>query len=277
MEHLPIVSEKLFPMNEDKTLIELLEKKEKLVAMLAPSFPIMFSYPSIITMLKKLGFSYVVEVAIGAKKTNEELHALLKKDPNARFITSPCPTVVRMIKKTMPQYAKYFTYDVDSPMVATAKIVREKYPGYRPVFIGPCVMKKMEAIEDVPELEILVLTFIELQSLFDHFKIQQEENSTDQFDLTDPDMTLMYPLDGGLSHSSGLTNQLTSTEEVKIVSCKENIEAIKEFDANPKIRLLDILNCPGGCISGPGIKSTLSVEQRKQKILDYYKSRTEKT
>lgn len=264
-------------MNEDKTLIELLEKKEKLVAMLAPSFPIMFSYPSIITMLKKLGFSHVVEVAIGAQKTNEELHALLKKDPNARFITSPCPTVVRMIKKTMPQYAKYFTYDVDSPMVATAKIVREKYPGYRPVFIGPCFMKKLEAIEDVPELEILVLTFVELQSLFDHFKIQQVENSTDEFDLTDPDMTLMYPLDGGLSHSSGLTNQLTSTEEVKIVSCKENIEAIKEFDANPKIRLLDILNCPGGCISGPGIKSTLSVEQRKQKILDYYKSRTEKT
>lgn len=264
-------------MNEDKTIIELLEKKEKMVAMLAPSFPIMFSYPSIITMLKKLGFSHVVEVAVGAKKTNEELHALLKKDPNARFITSPCPTVVRMIKKTMPQYAKYFTYDVDSPMVATAKIVREKYPGYKPVFIGPCIMKKMEANEDVPELQIAVLTFTELQSIFDHFKIPYEENTSDSFDLTEPDMTLMYPLDGGLSHSSGLTNQLSSSEEVKIVSCRENVEAIKEFDANPKIRLLDILNCPGGCISGPGIKSTLSVEERKQKILDYYKARTEKS
>ena len=55
-------------MNEIATLIELLEKKEKLVAMLAPSFPIVFEYPKIITMLKKLGFSYVVEVAVGAKE-----------------------------------------------------------------------------------------------------------------------------------------------------------------------------------------------------------------
>jgi len=261
-------------MNEDKTLAELLEKKEKLVAMLAPSFPLSFSYPAIITMLRRLGFTYVVEVAVGAKKTNEELHALLKKDPTARFITSPCPTVVRMIKKTMPQYAKYFTYDVDSPMVATAKIVREKYPGYRPVFIGPCAMKKLEGSEDVPELDILVLTYMELQRIFDATHIPEEANPDEQFDLSEPGETLMYPLDGGLSFSSGLTKQLSSSEEVKIVSCKENIEAIKEFDANPKIRLLDILNCPGGCISGPGIKSTLSVEERKKKILEYYKART---
>lgn len=256
-------------MNEVNTLIDLLTKKEKLLAMLAPSFPIVYKYPQIITMLKKLGFSYTVEVSAGAKKTNEELLELLKKDSNARYITSPCPTIVRMIHKIMPQFAKYFTHNVDSPMVATAKIAREAYPNYRPVFIGPCVMKKIEAKEDVPELNILVLTYTELSEVFSHFGITEEMNPDDKFDISAPGMTRLYPIDGGLSHSSGLTNQIQEGE-IKVVSGAQNdIAAIKEFDTNTKIRLLDILNCPGGCIGGPGIKSDLTTEQRKQKVLEY--------
>jgi len=255
-------------MNEDKTLIELLEKKEKLVAMLAPSFPIVFQYPAIITMLKKLGFAYVVEVAVGAKKTNEELLTFLQNDPKARFITCPCPTVVRMIKKNMPQYAKYFTHNVDSPMVATAKIVKEKYPSYKLVFIGPCIMKKLEANEDFPELNILVLTYTEISEIFNHFGVKEETNPDDHFNLSEPSMTRMYPLDGGLSHSSGLTNQL-KPEQLKVVSGEENRKAIQEFDTNPTIKLLDILNCPGGCIYGPGIQSALTLEERKQRIMEY--------
>jgi len=256
-------------MNEDKILIELLDKKEKVAAMLAPSFPIMFPYPNIITMLRNIGFTYIVEVALGAKKTNEELLNLLQKDPTARFVTSPCPTIVRMVKKQYPQYAKYFTHDVDSPMIATAKIINEKYPGYKPVFIGPCIMKKLEATEDNPELKILVLTFTELSNVFSHYNIEFTADTNDKFDLAEPGMTRMYPLDGGLSHSSGLTDKL-KPEELKVVSgAKNNIEALKEFDADSQIKLLDILNCPGGCIFGPGIKSTLNFEERKQKIIEY--------
>jgi len=257
-------------MNEDKTLIELLEKKEKLVAMLAPSFPIVFSYPTIVTMLRKLGFSYVVEVAVGAKKTNEELLALLKADPNTRYITSPCPTIVRMVKTVMPQYTKYFTTGVDSPMVATAKIVQKKYPEFRPVFIGPCVMKKLEANEDVPELNILVLTYTELLGVFTHFGVKEETNPDDHFDISEPGMTRLYPLDGGLSHSSGLINQMQEGEIKAVSGAQNNIQAIKEFDTNTKLRLLDILNCPGGCIGGPGIRSNLTPEERKNKILEYF-------
>ncbi|OGF99985.1 hypothetical protein A2Y99_01525 [Candidatus Gottesmanbacteria bacterium RBG_13_37_7] len=256
-------------MNETAILIDLLEKKTKLTAMLAPSFPIVYEYPKIITMLRKLGFSYVAEVASGAKKTNEELSALLKINPKARYITSPCPTIVRMIRKQMPQYTKYLTRNVDSPMVATAKIVIEKYPGYRPVFIGPCIMKKLEANEDVPELNILVLTYTEMEEVFAHFKTPQNSNPADQFDISEPGMTRLYPLDGGLSHSSGLTNSL-SKDELKIVSgAQNNIQAIKELDTNPKIRLLDILNCPGGCIYGPGIRSSLTTEERIKKVKSY--------
>lgn len=256
-------------MNESAKLIELINNKTKLVALLAPSFPIMYDYPKIITRLKKLGFSYVVEVSAGAKKTNEELATLLKNNPTTRYITSPCPTVVRMIKKQMPEYAKYFTHDVDSPMVATAKIARDKYPEYKPVFIGPCIVKKLEATEDVPELNILVVTYAEINQVFAHFNISDEVNPDDKFDISEPGMTRIYPVDGGLSHSSGLEKDF-SKEELKIVSSWKNcIQAVKDFDANPNIRLLDILFCDGGCINGPGIKSPLSLEERKKKVLDF--------
>jgi iron only hydrogenase large subunit-like protein len=113
-------------MTEVETLVQALKNKEKMVAMLAPSFVIMFDYPEIITMLRKLGFSYVVEVAAGARKTNEQLKKTIEENPGKKYITSPCPTVVRMIRKQFPQLVKYFPPNVDSPMAATAKIVAEK-------------------------------------------------------------------------------------------------------------------------------------------------------
>lgn len=259
-------------MNELTALIELIDKKGKLAAMLAPSFPIVFPYPTIITMLKKLGFSYFTEVAAGAKKTNEELITLLKKNPNARYITTPCPTIVRMIRKQMPQYEKYLSHGVDSPMVATAKIVTERYPGYRPIFIGPCIVKKLEAMEDVPNLNILVVTYDELSQVFSHFNINQETNPDDKFDISETGMTRLYPIDGGLSHSSGLTDHFVNGE-IQIVSGWKNcVEAVKNFETNPKVRLLDILFCDGGCIGGPGITSSLSPEERTDKIVNYWKS-----
>jgi len=256
-------------MTELEELIELLNKKEKLVAMVAPSFPIMFDYPGIVTRLKKLGFSYVMEVSLGAMKTNQELVDLLIKNPEKRFITSPCPTVVRMVKKQMPEYARYFTHGVDSPMVATAKIARDNFPGFRPVFIGPCIVKKMEAKEDVPDLGIVVVTYAELLMIFDKFGVGEEVDPADKFDLSGPGDTRLYPVDGGLAHSSGVLDKL-GPGAVKIVSNWKNcLEAIRDFDTNTKIRLLDILFCDGGCIGGPGIKSTLNTQERKQKILNY--------
>lgn len=258
-------------MNDVEKVIQYLNEKKKLAAMIAPSFPIVYPFPAIITMLKKLGFSYFIEVAAGAKRTNEALAQLLDKNPNGRYITSPCPTIVRMMRKQLPEYTKYFTPDVDSPMVATAKIVKEKHPDHLPIFIGPCIVKKLEASEDRPEMGITVITYTELQQIFDHFGIKPESDPNDVFDMQETTKpTRIYPIDGGLAHSSVVPTRFKE-EEVRIVSGWKNcIEAIKEFDQNPQIRLLDILFCEGGCVGGPGIRSPLTPEERKKKILESY-------
>lgn len=258
-------------MTDSDKLVQLLQNKQKLVAMLAPSFPIMYDYPQIITQLKKLGFQKVVEVTVGAKETNRQLVEFIKSHPQSRFITSPCAGFVRFIKIKHPEFLSYVTLNVDSPMVAIAKIVKEKYPDYQPVFIGPCVVKKLEASQDYPELNILVLTYKELESVFSQLLPNSPNllnNHIDSFDLSESS-TRLYPTDGGLTESSGVRDILNN-DAIRIVSGWKNCEAaLTEFENNPKIRLLDILFCEGGCINGPGISSSLSIEERKKKISDY--------
>ncbi len=256
-------------MNDTAKLVELLKKKVKLVAMLAPSFPIMYEYPQIVGRLKRLGFSYVVEVAVGAKKTNEEVLTLLKNNPGSRFIASPCASFVRLVRKKHPQLLPYLAFKADSPMVATAKIVREKYPGFKPVFIGPCIVKKLESSEDYSELDILVVNYKELDSVLQQLGIVDDpEDVNSLFDMSEKS-TRIYPMDAGLTDTSGIRNILNE-DEIMVVSGWKNCEtALEEFEKNQKIRFLDILFCDGGCINGPGISSNLNLEERKKKIIEF--------
>jgi len=48
---------------------------------------------------------------------------------------------------------------------------------------------------------------------------------------------------------------------------------LKEFANKTELKLLDILNCNGGCIAGPGIASTDSIDRRRQKIINYWNKR----
>lgn len=255
---------------EPQILIELLEKKQPIVAMLAPSFPIVYKFPNIIGKLKRLGFNYVVEVAAGAMATNSAAVELLKNNPKARVITSPCASFVRMIRTKYPHLRKYLGFAADSPMVATAKIVRKKYPGARPIFIGPCNAKKLEANEDYPELEIVSVTYKQMTDIFDHFQIKDDPTDVQAKLDIEETHTRLYPISGGLAQSSAVKD-LLADEEIEVVSGWQNCEkALKRFEQNDKVRLLDILFCEGGCINGPGIESSLSLDERREKIVEFW-------
>lgn len=252
-----------------QTLVELLKQKQQLAAMVAPSFPLMYKENELIAKLKAVGFAYVLEVAAGAKRTNEAVLKALRDDPHARFITSPCPSFVRFVRTKFPQYEKYLAEQVDSPMIATARIAKERYPEYRPVFIGPCNVKKLESSQDFPELNILVVTYKELEEVFAELHMPEVSSEGASFDVSEVS-TRIYPYDGGLTDSSGVRDILAD-DEIRIVSGWKSCEgALKEFETNPRIRLVDILFCEGGCINGPGVVSPLSLEDRKRKIQEYY-------
>ena len=160
-------------------------------------------------------------------------------------------------------------------MVAIAKIAHHKWPAAKVVFIGPCIVKKLEASEDHPDLDILVLTYKELNDAFKDFQLDETKVVERLFDLENSN-TRLYSISGGLTQSSGV-KEILSEDEVQVISGWKNCaEALDNFEKNTSVRLLDILFCDGGCINGPGIESTLSLEQRRNKILGYIEQRKNK-
>lgn len=259
-------------MSDSDKLIGLLNKKANLTAIIAPSFPVMYDSGKLVSKLRSIGFRRVIEVAVGAKKTNEQAVSILGNNPHTRFITSPCASFVRFMRTKHPDLLHYLAFEVDSPMIASAKIARNKWPDHKPVFIEPCPVKKLEASQDHPDLDILVLTYRELEEVLAKFNPPSYPTSNlGEFDLKEPS-TRTYPLDGGLTDTSGARSLLVS-DEIRVVSGWNRCEAaIREFETNKKIRLLDILFCDGGCVMGPGIKSSLSLEERKNRINSFASS-----
>lgn len=254
---------------EYKKLNSLLSRKNNLTAMLAPSFIIDFPYPQIIGMLKRLGFKNVVEVALGARITNQELTKEITKNPAKKFITSPCPNIYQMVAKKFPHLKKYLSL-APTPMIATARIVLQKYPTTKPVFIGPCLVKKLEA-KRFKDLNILAVTFKDLFQIFKDFNINNKpEDNKYKFDLVAQN-TRVYPVSGGLAESAFLENILKKDQYLVVSGPKQAVQTLNNFEKNINLKVLDILFCKGGCINGLGIINTQqTLKTRKQKILSFW-------
>lgn len=115
--------------------------------------------------IKALGFHSVIEAALGADMTAYlEAQELAEKG----FLTSSCcPAFVSFIHKNFPDMVSHISHNL-SPMAQIAKYIKRGDPSCKIIFIGPCIAKKEEARQEgIRELVDCVLTFEELQALFD--------------------------------------------------------------------------------------------------------------
>ncbi len=256
----------------DITKIEkaLKNKKQKIAAMLAPSFVSEFKYPQIISQLRKLGFNNLVELTFGAKMINREYHKILEKS-NSLVIASVCPGIVESIKNN-PELKSYNKniIPVNSPMIATAKICKKIYPKHKICFISPCHFKKIEAQNC--ECVDYVIDYNQLKQLFTKYNIKPSKEK-DQFDKLYNDYTKIYPLSGGLSKTAHLKGILKKDQTKTIDRWKDVEKFLKEYKAgkNKSIRFLDVTFCKGGCIGGPCTNQKLSIAKKKQLVLKYLK------
>ena len=109
-----------------------------------------------------------------------------------------------------------------------------------------------------------------MQKIFKIKKISPKlKDKSEKFDIVGAD-TRLYPISGGLAQSSGLTQKLTD-EEYDVISGSSLVEkSLKEFPLKTQLKLLDILFCDGGCVSGGGIVSKDSIEEKRKKVSDYW-------
>lgn len=255
----------------------ILKSNNKVAAIIAPSFPAELestNYKKNVSMIRKLGFDYVLEVSFGADIVAKKYKELLEKDKK-NYISTACPAVVSYIEK-------YYIPLVDnlapiaSPMVVTGRVVKKKYgEDVKVVFIGPCIAKKAEA-DKTPDNSIdSVLTFSELIEMLEKNNISINDVEESDFDPPYPSTGVVFPLGGGLSQSAGIEDNLLYNEVASAKGTKDFVDAIKEFSTNDlDTHLLDVLCCDG-CIMGPGFNTNITMSKRKTLVSNYARKRYE--
>jgi len=242
------------------------------IAIVAPSFVAAYpdNYYKIPNALKSLGFSQVIETAFGADLVSHHYEKYFDNNPNQVVLSSPCPAIYNYIEKFFEGLVENLA-EVVSPMIAMGRYLKNKYgEKTKVVFIGPCVAKKSEYMdEEVSDAIDAVLTFTELKELFEINDVNLNMFDDSLFDPPYANLGKSYPLSGGLLKSASFQTDVLE-KEIIVVDGKEKVEELIQDISKGKIKskFVDILFCEG-CISGPAIESDLNYYSRREKVIDY--------
>jgi [FeFe] hydrogenase (group B1/B3) len=254
-----------------QVLFTLKNKEKDVYAIIAPSFVGQFGRKvppeAIFEGIRELGFSKVMEVAYGAD-CDTLLLAESMKNREEFLGTSCCPSWVMTARAYHPEFntniAESFT-----PMVETARKIKDKQAKAKVIFIGPCIAKKYEALtaEMAPFVDH-VLTFEELAALFVAFGIDVGEIETSVKIDDASSLGRGYALAGGVGGAiietarQNLNIDDVAFERAETLSdCRVMLKKIAKGEMHPD--LVEGLACPGGCIGGPGTLGPLRMVKRE--------------
>lgn len=227
----------------------LMSKHETVIAIVAPSFAAYFniSFETMKSTLKKLGFADVFEVAEGAHVVKNEYERLVAENPDQTWITSCCASVNYYIKRHRPEAAKYLL-PVLTPMKALAKILRERYPEAKVVFIGPCLSKKGEAFENGSGVSA-VLLFEELEDWLaeENIVVHEDESFRNQ-----PRLSRLFPMSGGILATMKQEPGINYLPISGFDGVKQTIEDV--IDGKLPHCFIEMNFCKGGCVGGPSFR-----------------------
>ena len=247
-------------------LIHTMKGGGQVIACVAPAFVSQFgdkvTPAKLRSAMRQIGFSDVVEVAIGADLcTIEEAEDFLKKVPAEQpFMgTSCCPAWSVMAKKLFPEFKDYISMAL-TPMVITARMVKKQNPEAKICFIGPCAAKKLEANRKSVRSDVdYVLTFEELQGMFDAREVDPSAVEPDP----EGDFTAGSAAGRGCAVGGGVAAAVArligEKEPGKTIpieygdglrECRKMLMLAKVGKYNGY--LLEGMGCPGGCVAGAG-------------------------
>ena len=265
---------------------------KKLVALYAPAVAAQFrAAPGQLEgALLAAGFARVWEVAIGADITAEhearEFEERMERG-ESMMTTSCCPAYVRAVRRYVPELAPCIS-DTKTPMHYTAELAKNADPDCITVFIGPCLAKRREGMDD--DLVNYVLSVEEIGAFFMAKNIELTRiavpktvpDTTRAPSAPDPIATptvpdtitaaAIIPTASGrnFARSGGVAEavraRLKEPEHLKIALINGlNKDGMKQLDKYGKINagslpktpdtpnLIEVMACEGGCIGGPSV------------------------
>lgn len=234
---------------------------KKVYAMVAPAAEGQFGKD--ITMgdfrnaLIELGFTDMYEVSLGADLTAEsESEEWLEAYKNGeKKTTSCCPAFVAMVRRHFPQLTDLISTTI-SPMAATSRYLKSLHPDAVTVFIGPCVAKKSEVLDDNIENNAdYVLTIKEIMAMLaaKEVEIKAEGTTLQQGSI----YGRRFANAGGVTAAvlqalkeKGIEEELSVCRANGAKECKKFLTLLKT-NRLPE-NFMEGMACEGGCVNGPG-------------------------
>lgn len=231
--------------SSDMEKVRVMLSAEAVYASVAPSFAASFPGVGIDALeraLVKLGFRGAEETAVGAAVVTKEYERILREEKPNVLISSCCTSVDLLMQKHYPD-TLFALAPVMTPAQAHGALIKQKYPGAKVVFIGPCIAKKQEAV-DGEQLDA-VLSFEELHQWLEAERVTPEQGT----DTRAGGKTRQYPTAGGVLNSMEKDPDYTYIAVDGIKKCAAVLEEIRSGALHRCF--IELSACQGSCAGGP--------------------------
>ena len=206
--------------------------------------------------MKELGFVDFYDVGLGGDMTAayeaEEWAEAYKE--GQKKVTSCCPAFVNMVRLHYPQLADNISTTV-SPMCAISRMIKAQDPEAITVFIGPCLAKKSEVVDQQIEGNAdYALNYNEILAIMKAKDVELEPAENTYQDSTI--FGKFYGNSGGVTDSVlEYMKETEQNEDIKVCKANGAAECKKALMFLQRGRLpedfIEGMACEGGCVGGP--------------------------
>ncbi len=220
---------------------------EEVILSAAPSFAAVWpQLDDLITLLKARGFSEVEETARGAALVSRAYANLAEKGEMKNIISTACPAINNLIEKEYGDLTKYMA-PVVSPLIAHGRLIREKHPHAKVVFLSPCIAKYKE-IQDA-RFAGAVDACISMEEVLNWVESSLKEEEKTAWASFTGSISRLYPTPGGIIATMEKSEHYHYVNVEGVMRIRKVLEAMR--DGTLSGYFFEVSACEGSCIGGP--------------------------
>ena len=224
-----------------------LDERQEVVLSVAPSFAAVWpKLSSLEKILTGRGFSHIEETARGAAVVSKAYANLIEKGEMKNIISTACPAINTLIEKEYGDLVEYMA-PVVSPFIAHGRMIKEKYPDAKVVFLSPCIAKYKE-IEDA-RFAGAVDACIGMEEIIDWIQADVKDEEKDEWTDFQNSISRIYPTAGGILHTLAPSDHYRYIAVDGVGRVKSLLESMRKDHLEGYF--VEVNACRGSCMGGP--------------------------
>lgn len=231
--------------------IQMVEKwladKKQVILSVAPSFAAVWPHlNSLKNILMNRGFSMIEETAVGAAEVSRAYANLIQEGKMKNIISTACPSVNSLIEKEYGDLVGYMA-PVVSPIIAHGRMLKQKYPEAKVVFLSPCIAKYKE-IEDV-RFTGAIDACIGMEEIIQWVQEDLHADETDDWNTFKDSIARIYPTSGGIIQTLPHSDHYKYIAVDGVGRIKTMLESLRKGEMEGYF--FEVNACRGSCMGGP--------------------------